>query len=48
METLAMTAKEVFLTYSALSMTSHPAFTSPTSTFYVNKSDPAVPPLDAL
>ena len=47
LETLAMTAKEVFLNYSALLMTSHPAFTSPTSTFYVHKSAPAVPPLDA-
>jgi len=48
METLAMMAKEVFLTYSALLMTSHPVLTSLTSTFYVNKSAPVVPPLDAL
>ena len=46
-EILATTAKEVFLTYSALSMTSHPVFTSLTSTFYVHKSVPAVPPFDA-
>jgi hypothetical protein len=47
MEILAMTARGVFLTYSALSMTSHPAFTSPTSTFYVIRSALVVPPLDA-
>jgi hypothetical protein len=47
MEILVMMAKEVFLTYSALSMTFYPVFTSLTSTFYVNKFDPTVPPLDA-
>jgi len=38
MEILAMTARGGILTYSALLMTSHPAFTSPTSTFYVIRS----------
>jgi hypothetical protein len=47
MEILAMTARGGSLTYSALSMTYHHAFTYPTSTFYVNKSAPAAPPSDA-
>jgi hypothetical protein len=46
--TQAMTARVAFLTCSALSMISHPASTSPISTFYVNRSDPTAPPLDAL
>jgi hypothetical protein len=47
METLAMMARGVSLTYSALSMTFHHAFTYPTSPFCVNKYAPAAPLSDA-
>ena len=46
--TQAMMARGAFLSCSALLMISHPAFTFPIFTFYVNRSAPAVPPLDAL
>jgi hypothetical protein len=47
METLAMMVRGVSLTYSALSMTFHHAFTYPTSPFYANKFTPAAPLSDA-
>jgi hypothetical protein len=47
METLAMMTKGGYLTYSALSMTFHHAFTYPTYPFYANKFAPAAPLSDA-
>jgi hypothetical protein len=43
MKTLAMMARGGSLTYSALLMTFHHAFTYPTSPFYANKFAPAAP-----